>query len=82
MRRRFIGADAGWQRFGARAGAPIIALPRSGYGIFRRLAGQCEIGLAATDQFQINLGEDLAVLKRAVLFARRVVDAKAAAQGI
>jgi hypothetical protein len=41
-----------------------------------------EIGLAAADQFQINLGQNLAVQKRAVLFARRIVDTKAAAERI
>ncbi len=50
MRRRFIGGDPGRQRLGARAGAPIIALRRSGCGVFRGLVGQTEIGLAATDQ--------------------------------
>ena len=46
------------------------------------LGRQAEIRLPPANQFEIDLGEDFAVEQRAVLFARRIVDAEAPAQGV
>jgi hypothetical protein len=51
-------------------------------GAFGRQPAQDKAGLPPADQFQIDLGQDFGVQKRAVQRPRRIVDAEAAAQRV
>ena len=83
MRGQLFGACSFGQGVRARRWAPIWfgINPRVG-AVLAGGAGQHQIGLAATDEFEVNLGQNLAVQERAVLFAFGVINAKAAAQGV